>query len=430
MRRVTSAALLGIVVLVTGCLGEGGDSGEGDSAGGEVTVLGIWEGEEADRFRAVLDAFTEETGVEVAYEGTRDAETIAVARVEGGNPPDIGFLPPGLMRSLAERDAIRSLEDVVDRAALEEMLVPGTLEAGTVDDELIGIPFRVSVKSLVWHPVPELADAGYEEPATWDEMLAVSEEIRAAGTPPWCLGIGSGASTGWPVTDWIEDILLRTAGPEAYDRWVAGELPFSSPEVTQAAELFAEIAFTEGNVLGGRSTIPTQQFGDAPLPLFDDPPGCYLHRQASFITEFFPEDAVLGEDVDFFYLPPIPAVGEYDGSPVLGAGDYASLFTDNQGAEQLIQFLATPEAGEPWAADGGFLSPHATFDASVYPEELSVEQAEILSGADAFRFDASDLMPPEVGVGTFWTEMVAWVNGEKELEDALQAIDESWPTSG
>lgn len=429
MRSRGLVLVAALALLAAACVGQGGDAGDGgEGDGGVVNVMGTWEGEEARLFETTIAPFEEETGIDVKFEGNRDVSTLIITRIEGGSPPDVAFLQPGLMRSLAERGELRNLGEVLDVSSLQESMVPGMLEIGTVNEEFVAVPFRVTVKSLVWYPQPGWDEAGYKVPQDWDQLQALTDRIREGGIPPWCIGIESGDATGWVVTDWVEEFMLRTAGPDAYDRWVAGELPFDSPEVTRAAELFAEVAFNEGNILGSRQGMLSLPFGDAPHPMFQDPPDCFLHRQASFIQDFFPEDVNLGEDVGLFYFPPMPTIGEYDGSPVLGAGDYAGLLTDNPAAERFMEFLASPQAGEEWAqAEGSFLSPHTTFDESLYANKITLQQARILSQADAFRFDASDLMPPEVGVGTFWSEMVAWVSGQKGLQAALQAIDSSWP---
>jgi alpha-glucoside transport system substrate-binding protein len=82
------------------------------------------------------------------------------------------------------------------------------------------------------------ADAGYEVPTTMEELVALSDQIVADGGTPWCIGLGSGDASGWPATDWVEDIMLRTQSPETYDAWVTNELPFDSPEVVNAIEIF------------------------------------------------------------------------------------------------------------------------------------------------------------------------------------------------
>ena len=177
------------------------------------------------------------------------------------------------------------------------------------------------MKSLVWYAKDDFDASGYTIPETWDELLALSDQIVADGGTPWCIGIESQAATGWVGTDWVEDVMLRTTSLENYDAWVAGDLKFDSPEVRNAFETVGNIWFKEGYVYGGRDQITTTFFGDSPAGLFTDPPNCFLHRQASFITgEFtrlFPE-AKYKEDYDFFYLPPID---DQYGRPALGAAD-------------------------------------------------------------------------------------------------------------
>ena len=429
--------LAALALFASACLGGddggGGEAGGGDGEGGEggdlsgatVNVLGALIDQDQDRLALAFDQFEEQTGATVSYEGSADFETLVRTRAEGGNPPDIALFPqPGLMADLA--DQLVPL-DFLETDRLQENLVGGLYDLGTVDGNFVGLIYRLSLKSIVWYPVPEFSENGYEQPETIDELLALTEQIREDGNTPWCIGIESGPATGWVITDWIEDILLRTAGPEAYDQWVDGELAFDSQEVQNAGEIFAEIALTENNVLGGTQAILTTPFGDAPTPMFNDPPNCFMHRQASFITGFFPDDVVLGEDVDFFPFPPAEGGGE--GNPALIAGDLAAMFNDTPAARALMEFLATPEAGEPFAAEGAFLSPWTNFDSSVYPDEFTRRQGEFIAEAPAARFDASDLMPADVGAGSFWTEMVSWINGELPLEEALSNIEQTFPES-
>jgi alpha-glucoside transport system substrate-binding protein len=293
-----------------------------------------------------------------------------------------------------------------------------------VDGTLVGIWHNADVKSLVWYPKAEFEAAGYTIPETWDDLLALSDQIVADGGVPWCIGIESATATGWPATDWIEDIMLRTTSPENYDKWTTGELKFNSPEVKNAFETMANVFFNEEYVLGGTTGILTTNFGDAPLPLFDDPPGCFLHRQASFIPNFFPEGAVVGEDVDYFYLPPIDSAY---GKPVLGSGSLLSMGVDNPATREVMKFLATPESVEVEVKEGLFVAPHNGVPQEWYPSEALKGFAEILENAETFRFDGSDLMPGAVGAGTFWTGVVDYVNGA-DLDSVLASIDDSWPS--
>ena len=363
------------------------------------------------------------------YVASSDFTTLVRTRVSGGDAPDIALFPqPGLVTELGEAGDIIPLDDVLDVGALEESLIPGFLEAATGEDGTIyAAPMRMAVKSLVWYPVPEFEEAGYTVPTTWAEMMDLSAQIAADGGTPWCIGAESGADTGWVMTDWMEELMLRTGGPDTYDQWVSHEIPFNDPAVVEAGEMFGEIVFTEGYVLGGPQGILTIPFGDSANPMFDEPPSCFMHRQGNFITGFFPEEvqADLGANVGLFVLPPVE--DGFDGQPILGGGDLAAMFSDDEDTVAVMEFLTSDEFGGPWAAAGGWLSPHSTFDNSQYSDDITRQIAELASSADVFRFDGSDLMPPEVGAGTFWDGMVAWISGGAELEEALTTIEESWP---
>ncbi|MFW5801099.1 MAG: ABC transporter substrate-binding protein [Spirochaeta sp.] len=392
-----------------------------DLSGRRVDMFGAFVDEDARRFRNSMERFEEETGIEVVYEGSGDFESLITVRVEGGSPPDIASFPqPGLAADFG--DDLIAVTDWFSEDYLLDQYDQSWLDMATVDDKMLGIWYRTSVKSLVWYPEAEFEEAGYEVPETWDELIALSDQIVEDGGYPWTIGIESAGATGWPATDWIEDIMLRTATPEQYDAWVAGELPFSSSEVRRAFEILGEIWFNEDYVLGGTDGILLTPFGDAPNPLFEEPPAAWLHRQASFITSFFPEEAESG-DVNYFYLPPID---EEQGNPVLVAGDMFSPFVDRPEVRALMRYLTQGVSTREWLEAGGFVSPHKDTPLDWYPTDEDRGYAEMTRNADVVRFDASDLMPGSVGAGSFWSEIVNWING-KDLDDVLNDIDESWP---
>jgi alpha-glucoside transport system substrate-binding protein len=399
---------------------------ESVSLEGETVTIFTAAGEDQARaFQDEFVGFMEETGIEVIVEGSPDFEVLSVTRAEAGDAPEIyNFPQPGLMTDMARDGYLFDLNDALGADYLSDAYNQAWLDSGMVDGTLVGIWHNADVKSLVWYPKAEFEAAGYTIPETWDDLLALSDQIVADGGVPWCIGIESATATGWPATDWIEDIMLRTTSPENYDKWTTGELKFNSPEVKNAFETMANVFFNEEYVLGGTTGILTTNFGDAPLPLFDDPPGCFLHRQASFIPNFFPEGAVVGEDVDYFYLPPIDSAY---GKPVLGSGSLLSMGVDNPATREVMKFLATPESVEVEVKEGLFVAPHNGVPQEWYPSEALKGFAEILENAETFRFDGSDLMPGAVGAGTFWTGVVDYVNGA-DLDSVLASIDDSWPS--
>lgn len=390
---------------------------------GAVTVLGVWGGDERVAFEEAVAPFTEETGIGVAFEGTRDLPAVLTTRVEAGNPPDLAILPnPGQMYELAKRGVLVDLSTFLDMDQIEKDYGKSGIEMGSYKGTFYGLFFKAAYKSLIWYNPKAFEAAGYTVPTTWDELIALTEKMVADGNVPWCIGLESGAASGWPATDWIEDIMLRTAGPEVYDKWVAHEIPWTDPAVKKAWELFGEIARCEECVYGGTTGVLATNFGDSPAPMFDTPPGCYMHRQASFITGFFPEGVVAFEDYDFFPFPPIdPKFG----TPALTAGDFIVMLNNTPMVRKLMEYLASPKPQEIWAGIGvGYISANKRVDLAAYPDDLTRKMAKMLVEAEVARFDASDLMPAAVGAGSFWTGTLDYVGG-KDLDAVLEAIEAS-----
>ena len=399
----------------------------GDFDGTTVTVFGKWTEAEGENFVAALAPFEEATGIDVEYEGSAEFETLITVRVEGGDAPDIaGFPQPGLMAQFAQDGNLVNLGDHLDTATIADNYSDAWINLGTVNDSLYGVFYRASTKSIVWYPVEPFEAAGYEVPTTWDEMLALSDQIvEEQGVTPWCVSMEHGGVTGWVATDWVEDVLLRTADPEVYDAWVAHEIPFDSPEVVEAAEIVGDIWFNEDYVYGGSTGILTIWVGDTQTPMFEDPPQCWFHRQAGWIPDFWPEGTEAGVDSSFFYLPPID---EAQGNPVLGGGDVFAAFADRPEVLALMEYLSAPEGAEVWVKNGGFISPNRNVPTEWYASYVDQAQADILAQATTLRFDASDLMPAEVGAGTFWSGMIDWVSADgANTEDVFAGIEASWP---
>jgi alpha-glucoside transport system substrate-binding protein len=389
--------------------------------GRQVIVLGVWGGDELAHFQEMVAPFTKETGISMAFEGTRDLPAVLTTRVEAGNPPDIAILPnPGQMVEFAKAGKLVDISAFMDMEQLKKDYAKSWIDLGSYEGKLYGIFFKAAIKSLVWYSPAAFEAKGYTVPTTWDELIALSDKIVADGGVPWCLGVESGAASGWPATDWIEDIMLRTAGPEVYDKWVNHEIPWTDPAVKTAWEYFGKIARNEKYVYGGTTGVLSINFGDSPTPLFDSPPGCYMHRQASFITGFFPE-GVTEEDYAFF---PFPQIDPAYGVPALGAADLAVMFKDSPEARAFMQYLAMPEAQEIWAKYGDLLSPNKRVSLDVYPDATTKAMAEALTAAEVFRFDGSDLMPAAVGSGSFWSGTLDYIGGV-DLDTVLATIEAS-----
>ena len=390
-----------------------------------VTILGQFSPEETARFEESLLPFEKETGIDVVYESADNFTSLLTLRISAFNAPDLAVLPqPGLMADLARADLLVPLtDDVIDTQALRASYSDDWLALGSVDDVLYGLWYRVSVKSLVWYRPTAFEQKGYDIPQTWAELVALSNEIVADGGTPWCIGLESGSASGWPGTDWIEDLLLRNAGPETYSQWISHELPFNSPPVIGAFNEFGKVLRNPKYVEGGPAKTVSTPYGESATGLFGNPPDCYLHRQANFVASYFPEDKRPRVDYDVF---PLPGIKPEFGTPILVAGDAIALLNKTPEAIALINYLATPEPHEIWANLGGFISPHQQVPTSAYSDLVDQNIAQILLDAETIRFDASDMMPGAVGTGSFWTGIIDFAKGQP-AEAVTKRIDESWP---
>jgi len=396
----------------------------------QVTVFGPWLGPDQENVEAVLAAFAEASGNDVRYVGSDSFEQQILVDAEAGSAANVSVFPqPGLAADMASRGFLTPLADGTadwvreNYAAGQSWVDLGTYAGADGSDSLYGLFFKVDLKSLVWYSPENFDDAGYDIPETMEELIALSDQIVADGGTPWCIGLGSGGATGWPATDWVEDLLLRTQTPDVYDGWVSNEIPFNDPRIVAAIDEFGVFAGNDAYVAGGAGAVASTDFRDSPKGLFSSPPQCYMHRQASFIPAFFPEGTVVGEDADFFYFPAF--AGQDLGKPVLGAGTVWTITNDSPAAHDLMAFLETPEANEIWMARGGFLTPHKGVDTSVFGDPTLAKMNNILLNATTFRFDGSDLMPGGIGAGAFWTGMVDYAGG-KSAQDVADAIQDAW----
>jgi alpha-glucoside transport system substrate-binding protein len=451
--RRAAAVLTGIVAVAlsaTACGGGSSSDGDASAAGQDTTDYSKWcdmkselQGKTVTLYTSIVtpeDAphkasykpFEECTGVTVKYEGDKDFEKNLPQRAQSGNLPDLAYIPqPGLLQTMVDTGktlpANKTVSDFVDKYFGEDWR-----KYGSVDGELYAAPLGANVKSYVWYSPTKFTEKGYKVPTTLDELMTLTEKIAAddAAAKPWCAGFGSGTATGWPGTDWLEDMLLRTADKETYDKWVEHEIPFNDPKVVEALGKVSAILKDPKYVNGGFGdvgSIATTTFQDGGQPILTGK--CYLHRQASFYAANWPAGTKVAEDGDVwaFYLPS----KDTSSKPVLGGGEFVATFSDKPEVQAFAAYLASPEWANAKAktTEGGWVSANKELDPANLKSAIDQQSAKLLQDpATVFRFDGSDMMPSAVGAGTFWTEMTNWVKGQDDKK-TLDNIEQSWPKS-
>jgi alpha-glucoside transport system substrate-binding protein len=387
-----------------------------------ITVLSDLGGDEMDQFLSTYAPFEEATGITVEYEGTRDLLSVLQTRIGGGNPPDVVSNPSiGQMQQLIADGDLVPMDDVLDLPTVQEQYDPGLLDLATgADGELYGIFTTAAVKGLVYYD-PTTYD-GPTAPATWDELATWTDAEADAGRTPWCIGLESGAASGWPATDWIEQFLLTTDGPDVYDAWRTGELAWTSPEVREAFQAFLDVTTAE-QANGGPTGVVSTGFLTAADPMYDEPPACSLHMQADWMSRTLPaqvEAATPVERLDFFQAPPVdPAQA---GATII-SGELLGAFDDSPEVQAFMRYSASVERQALLASTGLWIAPNKAVPQDAYPTELQQRAATIFSEATSVRFDASDTMPSDVNQA-FWSATLTTVKDPSSLDAELEKLEQ------
>lgn len=392
---------------------------------GSVDVLGIWGGDpELPSFRAMVTPWEQDTGGRVNFTGTRDITAILTTRVEGGDPPDVAIPAEiGLFQEFAEEGRLAALSEC---PGLEEKIraeyPQSFVDLGTVNGTLYGFFMKADTKGTVWYNPGLFQENGWQPldaANTFDDLIALSDQILGDGLPPWSMGMEAGAGSGFPGSDWIQQILLNEAGPEVYDGIVDGTVAFTDPAMQDAWEKFGQIALTDGyTVQGSAEVINATNFQDSVFPPFQSPPQAAMVYMgafaAGFITEQFP-GAAPGEDFDFFTWP---------GGGITGSANIVYAFNSDPTTCSFLDHLASGDAQQIWVERGGFTSVNSNVDLGAYPDDIARGAAEQLLEADVFRFDLDDAIGGATQAAIF-TGITNYLANPNNLDSILQQIEQS-----
>lgn len=388
----------------------------GGQLGGTVSVIGTWTGSEQDSFMAMVAPWEQQTGAKVQYTGTRDINAVLSTGVQSGLLPDLAGLPgPGQMAEYYQAGALKALDDTLDIGTYKSQTSPGLVALGTIDNKITGIFIKADIKGLFWYN-KDVYKAG--DPTSYDDLMAKGQQTAASiggDAKTFCIGLESGAATGWPATDWIEGFVLHQSGPDVYDKWIAGQQKWSSPEIKQAFQSFGD-AVT--NAFGGSKNVLATNFVASGDHLFSNPPGCAFVNLATFITDAFVKTG--GAKPDQFDFFPFPDINPSFAGAVEGSGDLFGMFNDTPQAKSLIAYLATPEAQSIWVGRGGALSANSAV--TNYPNDILKKAASDLAAAKLFRFDASDNMPQAMN-DAFFKAIVDYTQNPSKLDSVLSDLD-------
>ncbi|PSM43623.1 sugar ABC transporter substrate-binding protein [Streptomyces dioscori] len=435
--KAAAAVVAGAMALtLTACGGDddkkddGGESGTGAASsvqlpkldGQKLEVAAVWTGPEQDNFTAVLDEFEKRTGAEVSYVPTgNNTSTFLGTKIEGGKPPNVAFLPQvGVLHQFAQKGWVKPM-GAEAKAQLDKNFSKGWQDLGAYEGKQYGVYAKAANKSLVWYNTAAFEAAGITaEPKTWDEFVQTAQTLSDAGSP----AVSIGGQDGWTLTDWFENVYLSQAGPEKYDQLAKHEIKWTDPSVKEALTTLAQLWGKNDLIAGGNAGALRTEFPKSVTNTFsgDTPAGMVF--EGDFVAANINADtkAEIGTDAKVF---PFPAVG--DASPVVSGGDVAVALKDDKGSQALLTFLASTDAAEIWAAQGGFISPNKEMNADKYKDDVARDIGKaLLKAGDSFRFDMSDQAPAAFGgtEGTGeWKALQDFLKTPSDVEGAQKQLE-------
>lgn len=388
-------------------------------APGTLTVLSLWGGSERSNFLQVIDTFTANTGIAVQYETARDFLPVIRTRLAAGNPPMVAIIPrPGVMVDLAKEGSIIPLADL-GIGTPESNYSQAWLDLGTAEGKIYGIAVKANSKSTIWYKPASFDALGVEPPTDWDGLISIADKYVAAGKIPFAVG----GKDSWTLTDWFENIYSRTAGPDKYSELFGGTLPFTDQTVKDALTQMTDVVANERYVAGGRQGVLGTAFVDGIARVFGTGADAEMYYEGGFVGGIAIGDVNPAlkavEDIAFFTFPQIDPA---QGTPLIGGGDLAVAFVDNDLVRQFMAYLADKESADVWASTGT-ISPNKNTDTTKYPNPLAVEEAKQVAGAAVFRFDGSDLLPGTLGE-QWGTTLQGAVENPGNIEQLLSEFED------
>lgn len=423
LRRAT---VLGLSLSAAGALLEacgGGNNGTSVTQSKSVDLVNVWTGPEQDSFNAVVAPWKQQTGNTIKLETTRDLDTLLTSRLQANNPPDMAVLPnPGKMQQLAKEGKLVKLDTFLDMSQIRKDYASSLVDLGSYKGNLYAIFYKAANKAMVWYSPTQFTSNNYQVPATWQDMITLSTNIANSGKFPWSMGVAAQAASGFPSADWIAQIFLNNSGPDLYDKWVAHQIKWTDPSISQAFQMFGQIAHGPNFINGAPQSILATGFQQASFLPFTTPPQAYMYYEADFIESFltaqFP-NAKAGTDFNFF---PFPTINQQFAGAITGGADVVVALKNTTAVQSLMKYMATAQAQEIWVKRGGFTSLNKSVDLSAYPDPVAQASAKQLASAPIFRFGADDLMPSAVE-DAFWTATLNYISHPDQLSSILDTME-------
>ena len=493
-RLLAAASTLTLAAAVTAACAAGGPgsaSATGCAAyqayqghkGATVTISSSLTGTEAERFEASVAEFESCTGINVEHTGTTELRSqllngsgADLSTSTGASPssqdnpenlPDLAIVPqPAMVAELVDTGVVHPLPNKVN-SNVEAGWDRHWIQVGIHASVPYAAPLMASVKSLVWYSPDAFKKAGYEVPSTWAELETLTRKVRSdhpdGSVTPWCVGASDGESTGWVMTDWLEDTMLSTQGSGAYETWASHRVPIDSTGAVEALDTVESLVLADRSVAGGRGSIISRTPAQAGADLVKG--SCLMLHASSSFESRFPEGTVI-TDADGANPVTVQAPRPTGGATATGSGtagatasskgtegtagtkvsafvtpaadrgsdsvlvgtDYLVAFTRSDAVSAVMEYLTSQEWARTRVALGGVATANQGVDPDLAPSDVGRRATRLLqSRQTTVEMDASDSMPVGVGSSALWVGLSRWSTGTVSPKEALKQAESAWP---
>jgi alpha-glucoside transport system substrate-binding protein len=370
--RVTRPPLLiglGVVLALVVATAALASSTRRDAAGtpkvtGSVTVMENWTGAEGEAFQAVIDGFKSvapDVSVKLVQVPFNQTQAQLAQQFAAGTGPDVATALPGIIRDFSKEGLLVNLDPLWSKwIATGQYNKSLRAMAQGSDGHTDAVFFKGNVNGLIWYTTATMKKLGIRIPTTWAGFTAALAKGKAAGMTPFTVG---GADQ-WPLTQWVDPVILRVAGAQAFNALERGQIPWSDPRIVQSFRVLGDLIKNDW-----ASDVLSTKFADEACGWAN---GKYMFdNQGAFMNLIVPSQCNKslkpGRDFSFFLMP------KYKASMPVAQFVSGDLFVGNKesknpdAVQALLAYLGSAKAQSIWAKRGGYIAPNAKVPNSVYP---------------------------------------------------------------
>lgn len=428
-KSLTAAAVASALVLPLAACASG-DSGGSSRPENEIHVMVY--GDATNKVeQQMVDTFNATSDVKVVLDTIPGADYQQKLQtiIDTNAAPDVFFnWGGGSIEPFVDADLLLPLDDfIAEDPQLKDAFLPAVFNSAVIDGKSYGIPMRGTQPVMLFHNKQVLADAGIEAPETWDELLAAVETLKAQGVTPIALG---GADQ-WPTLMWYQYAFDRVAGPELFEKALAGDTDvWDSAESHEALDKLSELI--DAGAFGTNFDSVKFTDGGSPALLRTGKAAFELMGSWNYSTHYDVDPAWTDANLGYTAFPAIDG-GKGDAANITGnTNNFYSVLAKTRYPDAVRDFLKlmySDEFVEAQLAIGNLPTTTNTeqfLDQAASPEYAAF-QFDLVKNAPHFQMSWDQAYPPAAGT-PLKIAVQQFFSGQIDADGFIQAM-KSLPAS-